>query len=288
MEGARVAQLRRFAVKSMQGESLDRVQLGPVGVRGDRTHGLVDLDSGKVASAKDPRRWAGLLDLFARPADPAVPDGAVIVRMPDGREVASDDPSVHRVLSEVTGRAVELRSELPTGAGYDYVWEVDGIAPAEVVTGSQIGTTESGLPLSAMPMALMAPGTFQDVSPITLLTTTSLAAMARHHPDGDWDPRRFRANILVDGAGEELVEDAWVGHRIEIGDVVLEVSAPTPRCVMTTLPQLGLRRDRTILRTVARENMQEFVGLGRWACLGVYANVVTPGEIALDAPVRVV
>lgn len=288
MEGARVAQLRRFAVKSMQGEMPTSVQLGPTGVRGDRTHGIVDLESGKVASAKDPRRWAGLLELSARPADPSAPDGRVVVRLADGREIASDDPGVHRVLSEVTGRAVELRSELPGGAGYDYVWEVEGIAPEEVIAGSQTGTTESGLPLSTMPMALMAPGTFQDVAPITLLTTASLAAMAQHHPDGDWDPARFRSNILVDVEGAELVEDAWVGHRIEIGDVVLEVSAPTPRCVMTTLPQRGLPRDRGILRTVARENMQEFVGLGRWACLGVYANVVTPGEIALDAPVRLI
>lgn len=55
---------------------------------------------------------------------------------------------------------------------------------------------------------------------------------------------------------------------------------------MTTLPQRDLARDREILRTVARHNRREFAGFGQWACLGVYARVVTRGEIAVGDGVR--
>jgi uncharacterized protein YcbX len=286
VDTGRVAELRRFAVKSMQGEQPTTARFGPSGVAGDRTHGLFDLESGKVASAKDPRRWGALLTFRARHADPAADSGAVVITLPDGDEVASDDPAVHRRLSDATGRAVELRAEPAGNAGYDYVWEVDGIAPDEVISGSQTGTTQDGRPLSTMPLAFMAPGTFQDVAPVTVLTTAALAAMAERHPEGAWDAARFRANVLLEVEGAEVVENAWPGRRLAIGDVVLEITTPTPRCVMTTLPQLALPRDRDILRTVARDNMEEFAGLGRWACLGVYANVVTPGEVRVGDAAR--
>lgn len=64
------------------------------------------------------------------------------------------------------------------------------------------------------------------------------------------------------------------------------MSSPAPRCVNTTLAQGDLPRDREILRTVARENRQEFAGLGQWACLGVYATVVEPGEVAVGDAVE--
>ena len=50
---------------------------------------------------------------------------------------------------------------------------------------------------------------------------------------------------------------------------------------MTTLAQPGLPRDREILRTVALHNRIEFGSFGLWACLGVYARDVTPGEVAV-------
>ena len=167
------------------------------------------------------------------------------------------------------------------------MWDVDDIAPADVVTGTQTGTTEEGRPVSTMPMGMMAPGTFQDVAPVTILTTAALAAMAAEYPDGSWAPARFRSNLLLDVDGAEVVENDWQGHRLGVGDVVLEVTTVAPRCVMTTLPQLGLPRDRGILQAVARRNRIEFGGFGLWACLGAYANVVTPGEIAVGDPVRV-
>jgi uncharacterized protein len=281
----RIRELGRFPVKSMLGESPATSVLGESGVVGDRTHALVDVATGKVASAKDPRVWAGLLGFRARHVAGHA-TAPLVITLPDGSEVRTDAADANARLSTAAGREVELRSENTGDAGYDYVWEVEGIAPDEVVDGSRTGTTEQGQPVSTMPLALMAPGTFQDVAPVTILTTAALAAMAAHHPTGAWHPARFRSNLLLDVDGDEVVENGWPGRQLAVGDVVLEVITPAPRCVMTTLPQIGLPRDRRILTTVATHNRQEFAGFGSWACLGAYARVVTAGEVAVGDPVR--
>ena len=285
MNAGRVIEIGRFPVKSMLGESPPSAELTASGIVGDRTHALYDVESGKVASAKDPRKWAQLLGFRSTHSGEPGSGAGVTITMPDGSEISSDDPSVNERLSTATGRGVELRSENATDAGYDYVWDVEGIAPEEVVAGSQTDTTDDGKRVSTMPLAFMAPGTFQDVAPVTIMTTAALAAMKALHPDGDWSPARFRSNLLVDIDGDGIVENGWPGHQLAVGDLVLEVTSAAPRCVMTTLPQLGLPRDRKILQTVARNNMQEFAGLGLWACLGVYATVVTPGRVSVGDPV---
>lgn len=282
----RLREIGRFPVKSMLGEAPATAPIEATGVAGDRTHALVDLASGKIASAKDPRAWSQLLGFRARHVGEPAVGGALVITLPDGTEVRSDDADVDERLSSATGRTVALSSEAAGDAGYDYVWENESIAPDEVISGSRTGETEDGQPVSTMPVGIMAPGTFQDVAPVTILTTAALAAMAARYPDGSWDPARFRSNLLVDVDGAEIVENEWRGRRVAVGDVVLEVTSPSPRCVMTTLPQGDLPRDRGILQTVARHNQREFAGLGEWACLGVYANVVTPGAVATGDPVE--
>lgn len=136
-------------------------------------------------------------------------------------------------------------------------------------------------------MGVLAPGTFQDVAPVTILTTASLRAGLRLHPEGRWDPRRFRANILLDVDGEDFIENAWMGRTLRIGAVELSVTAPTPRCVMTTLAQSDLPADRRILRTLARANRAELPGVGPFTCLGAYASVTVPGRIEVGAPVEI-
>jgi uncharacterized protein YcbX len=290
-----IGQLReigRFPIKSMLGETLDRTTVAESGLPGDRAHALVDVETGKVASAKDPRRWAGLLAFRARYVDPSdARAGAPIeVTLPDGTTVRTDEPDAAERVGAAAGRAVSIESKVPAGDGgrggqYDYVWEIDGLAPDEVVSGSQTGVTDEGRPVSSMPVALMAPGTFQDVAPITIMTTAALATMAKHHPDGRWEQPRFRSNLVLDVDGDGIVENDWIGRRLRVGSAVFDVYAATPRCVMTTLPQGDLPRDRQILRTVARENRLEFAGFGIWACLGVYANVVEPGDVTVGDPV---
>src|SRR5208282_3045650 len=60
-----VASLWRYPVKSMLGEELDASDVDERGMLGDRVYALVDRATGKVASAKNPRRWGMLFDFRA-------------------------------------------------------------------------------------------------------------------------------------------------------------------------------------------------------------------------------
>jgi len=115
------------------------------------------------------------------------------------------------------------------------------------------------------------PGTFFDNEEIHLLTSASLAAMAAANPAAQWDVRRFRPHLLLETPPgmQGLVEQGWVGRTLRIGEVVLEISAPTPRCGMTTRLQDDLPFDRTILRTIVKEGAQN---------LGVGAHVRVAGK----------
>ena len=77
-----------------------------------------------------------------------------------------------------------------------------------------------------------------------------------------------------------FVENAWPGRTLSIGsELVLRVSIPCPRCVMTTLPSTDLPQDPRILRTVADQNRLDLGEFGRLPCAGVYADVVRPGTV---------
>jgi uncharacterized protein YcbX len=275
-----LVEIRRCPVKSMQGEMPVEVTMDATGVVGDRAYALVDAESGAVASAKDPRRWAGLLGFAARFSAEPGPGQPVAITCPGGVELSSTHPDVDARLSAAVGRAVTLSPVPAAGAAYEEVWpDIEGLAPAEFVASLQSGQTSEGETVSANPVGMLAPGTFQDVAPVTVLTTASLRAAERHHPEGDWDPRRFRMTMLLDTDGDTFVENDWVGHTLTVGAVRLSVFAPTPRCVMTTLAQPDLGIDREVLRTIARHNRAEFAGVGVFACLGAYANVELPGTI---------
>ena len=281
-----VKTLSRFPVKSMLGEQPDSVDIGESGIAGDRAWGLVDVETGKVASAKHPRMWSALLGLRATYADGT--EGAVRIELPDGTTVSSADDDVDARLSAAIGRDVHLTSEVPSGAAYDEEWpEVDGLAPTEFIAGTRTGRSVTGRDLSALPVGMLAPGTFQDVAPLTLMTTASLRAAQALHPDGDWDERRFRSTVLIDCEGEGFVEQEWLGRTLQIGDVELSVAAPTPRCVMVTLAQQELAADAQLLRTLAKHNRLDVLGSGLFACLGVYASVVRGGRIARANPVAI-
>jgi uncharacterized protein YcbX len=271
----------------MLGETPSEVIVDAAGVVGDRAYALVDGETGAVASAKDPRRWAGVLGFSARYSAEPGRGQPVTITLPGGRQVSSTDPDVDRQLSSAAGRAVTLSGVPASGASYDEVWpDIDGLAPEEFVASLRTGQTSAGEAVTANPVGPLAPGTFQDVAPVTILTTASLRAARRLHPASDWDPRRFRMTIVIDADGERFLENDWVGGTLTIGTVRLPVFAPTLRCVMVTLAQPGLGADRQILTTLARHNRAEFLGAGLFACLGAYASVDQGGTIRVGDDVE--
>src|SRR5258706_13759044 len=119
----------------------------------------------------------------------------------------------------------------------------------------------------------MPAGTFFDIGVVPLLTPATTDRLRELYPQGRFEARRFRPNIVVSTPGEDhgFVENDWVGRAVAIGDSVrLAITEPCARCVMITLPQDDLPKDSGILRTAAQHNAGN---------VGVYASVVTGGAI---------
>src|ERR1700694_127682 len=92
--------------------------------------------------------------------------------------------------------------------------------------------------------------------------------------------------VVTAGKGDpDFVENSGVGLNVEIGEsLVLKVTNPCPRCVMTTLPQADLPQDHGILRAAAQHNQPYVPTLGQaMPSVGVYASVGREGDGAVRA-----
>jgi len=269
-----VAALRRHPVKSMLGEELDEAQVGPRGIHGDRGLALVDLASGQVASAKEPRLWKGLLACAASGAG----DDVVLV-LPGGARLRASDPEAGARLSELLGRRVALRDTPPPAP------ELQRAVPEEVLREG----VDATVPAVTLEMGQAAPaGTFFDFAPLHLLTRATLDAIGALHPRGAVDPARYRPNLVLDlPDAPGFAENAWTGRTLELGSqVVLEVIVPTPRCAIPTLAHGSGPRDPDALRVLSSHNVVDIENVGRAACAGAYARVVRPGRVRRGDAVR--
>jgi uncharacterized protein YcbX len=267
----------------MLGERLDAAELTLHGFVGDRAYALIDSETGKVMSGKNPRLGPALLGCRAAfvPSPETGDDQArVRITLADGTSVSSDAPEVGTVLSQVLGRPVRLARAAPEDFTIDqYHPDVEDLDPEghrDTVTESKLGSAffaEAGLP-SPVPV-----GAFFDLFPVSVLTTGTLDRLNELRPESRFDERRFRMNVIVETDEDGFVENGWTGCALQIGeDVQLDVSIPDPRCVMTTLAQDELAKDTEVLRTLVRQNRLDVAG-GLYPCAGVYASVGSAGTI---------
>jgi len=263
----KVVSIWRYPLKSMMGEELNSSYVTERGLLGDRTYALIDQETGKVASAKNPRKWGTLFDFHATFIDPLkdvenIPP--IRITFPDGTQIFSDQGDVDDTLSKIIGREIMLMRASLDKPSYEEYWpDIEGLAQREKVTDE------------AMP-----PQTFFDIAVIHILTTSTINRLRELYPEGRFEVRRFRPNIVVESTSGEndFIENLWVGKKLMIGEeILLKVSAPCTRCVMTTLPQADLPRDLGILRTVAMSNQVH---------AGVYASVYRGGTIRRGDLVR--
>ena len=262
-----VVSLWRYPVKSMMGEELNAAEVTDRGLLGDRAYALRDPSNGKVVSSKNPRKWAKLVDFRAAFAEsPRAREKIPPVRitLPDGGLVTSEQRDLNKLLTDALGREVTLAATAPETPSLEEYWpDMEGLAHRETVTDE------------AMPA-----GTFFDLAVTHVLTTATIDRLRELYPQGRFEVRRFRPNIVVQPASAEkdFLENAWVAHTLIIGDEVrLNVTGPCPRCVMTTIPQGDLPKDPGILRTAAQHNQVN---------VGVYAAVIRGGTIRRGDPVR--
>jgi uncharacterized protein YcbX len=278
-----VRALWRFPVKSMLGEELDAVDVSEGGIVGDRSYAVRDRETGKVASAKHPKLWPNLFACRAAFVEPPCPGDelpSARIELADGTSVMSDAADVDAVLSRFFGRDVELARAAQNGYTIDqYHPDEENYDPeghrdevVEVGLGAAF-FNERGLP-SAVPE-----GSFFDLYPFSILTTSTLDQLGELEPQSRFDARRFRMNVIVDTSERGFVENEWVGHTLAIGDNVrLGVALPDPRCVMPSLAQEDLPRDPGILKALARHNRIDVAG-GLYPCAGVYAVAAAAGTI---------
>jgi hypothetical protein len=110
-----------------------------------------------------------------------------------------------------------------------------------------------------------------DVAPVSLISMQTVARIAEESGTKE-NPWRFRPNLLVDLAnGEAFDELKWVGKTLRIGDKArIAVTEVDERCVMITLDPATGESTPSILKCVAQQHNK---------CAGVYATVLTPGEV---------
>lgn len=263
----RLVALRRYPVKSMMGEELTAEYVDKRGLAGDRAFALLDAATGKVASAKNPRKWPNMFDHHAAyatfPGD-GRPLFVLRITFPDGTQMSTGEPGLDERLSSSLGRPVRLVSaapDAPTAEGYwpDVAWLPQ---PDE----------EFEFPLP--------PGTFFDMAVVHLLTTATLSHLQALVPNSRFEARRFRPNFIVEVPDNTLgfVENGWVGRTLAVGEQVrIRVEQPCSRCIMTTLSQADLPADSNILRAAVEHNQ---------ANVGVYASVIQGGQVHRGDAVR--
>ena len=303
-----VKQIWRYAVKSMAGEQLEACTVGANGIPGDRGWAIRDETAGEITNGK---HFPLLMRCTARyreaPANGSVPH--VDMQFPDGLRLGSDVPNVNARLTELLGKPVSLwplqpasntehyrrssktarvlgrlarfrpfRAALPALTSF-------GHANAEL---REAFSREPGEPipdLSTLPPEILeftSPrGTYFDAFPIHMLTTASLEMMARLNPAATWDVRRFRPNFLIetDPAIKDPIEVEWAGQKVRLGGVELKCEIPTVRCGMTIQAQAEFPKDPSILRTIVKDADQN---------LGIYASVITAGDVRVGDVVEVV
>jgi uncharacterized protein len=269
-DGGSVGALWRYPAKSMLGEELNAAEITPRGLLGDRQFAVVDAATGKVADAKNPRKWGNFLDFRAAYVEPPQPGSelpAVRVTLTNGTSLTSRQADLPKILSAALGREVtfaeaQQAGDSPGTTAEEYWPDVEGLELNDAVT-------DFDLPA----------GTFFDVAVVHLLTTATMYRLRVLHPEGRFEVRRFRPTSSSRPApdAQGFPEDRWIGHTVSIGDHVrLRITGACSRCVMTTLPQGDLPKDSGILRTAAQHNDVN---------VGVYADVIAGGPIRRSDPV---
>lgn len=225
-----VEALWRYPVKSLLGEELREAEFFGWGIPGDRAYAVVDAGSGQIRNAKR-AGWQDLFSFAARLEGGTGASGASSLR------ISSPDGSV--VAGDHPGRD-RLLSE---AFGREVYLEEAGEDP------------------------------FFDLGMVHLLTIASLEGLRGLYPAGDFDVRRFRPNVVVglDSGETGFVEDGWIGRSLRLGEeVILEITDPVDRCVMTTLAQGDLPKDPKIMSTTYAHNDNR---------VGVYARVLKGGRV---------
>jgi uncharacterized protein YcbX len=272
----KISQLWSYPVKSMVGEQVPHVELSTLGIMGDRHWAIRDLERGGIRGGK---KIGALMQCAAqRHGDD------VIITLPNGVTVSSQDANVNEVLSQALNHPVELTS-LPADNNLDHFRRGPGDSddPIQELRTIFGRTDDEPLPnFAAFPPEVVEfespPGTHYDCWPLMVMTTSAMDALRSALPNSVIDERRFRPSLVVETTEKGHVEFSWKGKRAQIGTAVVEFLDPCPRCVMVTQAvNADIGPDRDILRHIVRDLDQN---------VGMYARVISPGSVSVGDTVQ--
>jgi uncharacterized protein len=233
-----IVALYRYPLKGFTPEACEALTVLPEGrVAGDRALAFRFADSGLPESAWS-RKYGHVVLAntpgLARLQAHVEPDARTLTIALDGRvlvEGALDADGRRRIAAAVERYVIALPENPLAGHPERMPIELigDGVTPR--YADSELGQT-------------------------TLHSRASLAEAARALGDPALDEARFRSNIAIDGV-RAWEEQAWIGRRLRIGDVELEVARPKTRCLATHAnPRTG-ERDLEVMQTLVRAFAQK-------------------------------
>ena len=273
-----IQSIRRYAVKSMGPQEIDQSVITEHGILGDRAYAVIDQATNKIGSAKMPKKWGALLGLSsAYTAEPHAgkPLPPVQINWPNGSSVTSSADDVDVRLSEILGRSVRLTTIKPKEVSLE---RMDPLATEETI--ADIGE-------------IMMEGRFSDYAAMHMLTDATIAQLSRLRPDTDFNPGRFRPNLVIQAKKglRGFIENDWVGKTVHMGDDVrMRISDPTPRCLIPNQAQHGgITKDKNVVSTILEYNKLPVPVLENeeLPCVGVYGFIVQTGSIRTGDKVMV-
>jgi len=248
---AAVTQLAIAPVKGMRLASVDALELGPTGARGDRAFCVVDPEGGLLLTTRTPR----LLQVEPRWDARA---GTLTLRFPDGSAV-TEEPQYGARTTTANYEGRPIRGRLVGGALAEAV-------SAHLGRGVALLARDDGERLA-------------DDAPVTLMSAASLAALAPELGGKVPDARRFRMTIAIDGVAA-WEEHGWGGREIRVGAALLRGLEPVSRCVVTTRDPDDGTTDAPVLAALAALRGKRDVTFGLWC------EVADPGRVGVGDPVR--
>jgi uncharacterized protein YcbX len=239
-----VSQLAIAPVKGMRLHDTGEIRLGQHGVIGDREFLIIGEDGKLLLTSRTPT----LLQI--EPAWDRTRD-VLALRFPDGR-----------VVQDTPGPGASAATRMYDGR------EV----PGWIIPGP-LSTALSGYLGREVRLFRREPAHIgHDDQPVTLMSEASLEALAPGLNGAAPDPRRFRMTITMTGT-DAWAEHGWGGQEVSIGEAILRVIAPVPRCVITTRNPDSGATDARVLHALARLRGKNDITFGVWC------DIIRPGRI---------
>jgi uncharacterized protein YcbX len=257
---ARVAWIHVAPIKALSIQSLERVDLGLLGVENDRRFCVVDPD-GRMLNAKRVQRFVAVNPRF----DDTL--RCLVLDLPDGTKVVGSTDLGPATAVTIYGRTVGAHVvEGPWSEALSVLAErpvrlVRFDNPGEGVDRADEGAGASLLSEGSLRAIAVAAGVSRPV-----------------------DPRRFRMLFGISGVPAHA-EDTWIGSHVHIGAAVVEPGGNIGRCAVTTLdPDTGVP-DLDTLAALGKYRGEEVAT--EPLAFGVWARVAKAGVVRVGDSVRI-